>query len=84
MFKILVVEDTLTIREEVCDILLLEGYQVCQAENGQTGFNSALKELPDLIISDFGTGWENNEKSGRIWRVSTDAVGHERVLGKIE
>ena len=52
MFKILVVEDTLTIREEVCDILLLEGYQVCQAENGQTGFNSALKELPDLIISD--------------------------------
>ena len=37
----------------------------------------------DLIISDFGTGWENNEKSGRIWRVSTDAEGHERVLGEI-
>ena len=38
----------------------------------------------DLIISDFGTGWEKNEKSGRIWRVSTDAVGHERVLGTID
>ena len=37
----------------------------------------------DLIISDFGTGWENNEKSGRIWRVSTDAEGHERFLGEI-
>ena len=52
MFKILIVEDTLAIREEVCDILVLEGYEVCQAENGQTGFNMALKELPDLIISD--------------------------------
>ena len=30
----------------------------------------------DLIISDFGTGWEKNEKSGRIWRVSTDTKGH--------
>jgi PAS domain S-box-containing protein len=52
MFKILIVEDTLAIREEVCDILLLEGYQVFQAENGETGFDMALKELPDLILSD--------------------------------
>lgn len=52
MFKILIVEDTLAIREEVCDILVLEGYEVCQAANGQMGFNVALKELPDLIISD--------------------------------
>jgi len=37
----------------------------------------------DLIISDFGTGWEKNEKSGRIWRVSTDAKGHSRNLGII-
>ena len=37
----------------------------------------------DLIISDFGTGWEKNEKSGRIWRVSTDAEGYERYLGEI-
>lgn len=52
MFKILIVEDTVAIREEVCDILLLEGYLVYQAENGETGFNMALKERPDLIISD--------------------------------
>lgn len=38
----------------------------------------------DLIISDFGTGWEKNEKSGRIWRVSTDAKGHSRTLGIID
>ncbi|TXD46868.1 response regulator transcription factor [Polaribacter sp. IC073] len=52
MHKILIVEDTLAIREEVCDILEMEGYNVFQAENGEIGFNVALKERPDLIISD--------------------------------
>jgi DNA-binding response OmpR family regulator len=51
-YKILIVEDTLTIREEVCDILEMEGYQVFQAINGKNGFEMTLKEHPDLIISD--------------------------------
>ena len=52
MYKVLVVEDTLSIREEINDILLMEGYVVFQAENGRTGFEMALKETPDLIVSD--------------------------------
>ncbi|MFQ3180636.1 MAG: two-component system sensor histidine kinase/response regulator [Polaribacter sp.] len=52
MYKILIVEDTLEIREEVYDILCMEGYIVLQAENGRIGFEMALKENPDLIISD--------------------------------
>ena len=52
MRKILVVEDTLAIRDEVCDILKMEGYAVFQAENGKIGVEVALKEQPDLIISD--------------------------------
>ncbi|TXD46866.1 response regulator [Polaribacter sp. IC073] len=52
MHKILIVEDTLAIREEVCDILLMEGYCVFQAENGKIGVDMALQEHPDLIISD--------------------------------
>ena len=52
MFKILIVEDTLTIREEIHDILVMEGYIVFEAENGGIGFEIALKERPDLIISD--------------------------------
>jgi PAS domain S-box-containing protein len=52
MYKLLIVEDTLTIREELLDILTLEGYQVFQAENGSVGFKKALKEHPDLIISE--------------------------------
>ena len=52
MYKILVVEDTLSIREEINDILLMEDYIVFQAENGRTGFEVASKENPDLIVSD--------------------------------
>ena len=52
MYKILIVEDTLAIREEVFDILMMENYDVFQAENGKIGFQVALKENPDLIISD--------------------------------
>lgn len=52
MYKILIVEDTLAIREEVFDILLLEGYEVLQAKNGKIGFEIALKESLDLIVSD--------------------------------
>ena len=52
MFKILIVEDTLTIREEIHDVLVMEGYTVFEAENGSIGFEIALKKHPDLIISD--------------------------------
>ncbi|TXD67238.1 response regulator transcription factor [Polaribacter glomeratus] len=52
MHKILIVEDTLAIREEVCDILEMEGYVVFQAGNGRVGYEMALKKSPDLIISD--------------------------------
>ena len=52
MFKVLIVEDTLLLREELRDILTLEGYIVFESENGRIGFEIALKEKPDLIISD--------------------------------
>ncbi|PQB06748.1 hypothetical protein BST83_05950 [Polaribacter filamentus] len=52
MTKILIVDNTLEEREDVYNTLLLEGYQVFQAENGSVGFKKALKENPDLIISE--------------------------------
>ncbi len=52
MFKILVVEDTLAVREEIYDILLMEGYHVFQAKNGLEGYKMAVQENPHLIISD--------------------------------
>ena len=52
MYTLLIVEDTVAIREEICDILIMEGFTVLKAENGKIGFEIALKENPDLIISD--------------------------------
>lgn len=43
MYTVLIVEDTLAVREEIYDILLMEGYDVLQAENGNSGFEIALK-----------------------------------------
>jgi two-component system sensor histidine kinase/response regulator len=52
MYKVLIVEDTLAIREEIYDLLLMEGYEVFQAENGSISFEIALNEHPYLIVSD--------------------------------
>ncbi len=52
MKKILVIEDTAEVRENICEILELDGYEVIQAENGKTGTEKAIKESPDLILCD--------------------------------
>ena len=52
MKRILIIEDTDSIREELVDILTLEDYDVFEAENGKVGIDQALKNLPDLIICD--------------------------------
>lgn len=50
--KILVIEDTKAVREEITDILKMEGYGVFEAENGEDGIKIAKKTQPNLIISD--------------------------------
>ncbi len=52
MKKILVVEDNDTVRNNLIDLLELNKYKTVSAENGLEGFQTAIKELPDLIISD--------------------------------
>ncbi len=52
MKKILLIEDNPDIRENTSEILELDGYQVITAENGKTGVEIAMKEIPDLIICD--------------------------------
>jgi len=49
--KILIVEDDYKLREFINDELKWD-YQIFQASNGETGFNTAREILPDLIISD--------------------------------
>ncbi|MFM9947055.1 MAG: response regulator [Saprospiraceae bacterium] len=52
MYRILVIEDTEEHRENLAEILTLNGYEVDTAENGKVGVDKALKERPDLIICD--------------------------------
>ena len=51
-YKILVVEDTKSIREELKEILIFEGMDVFTAENGNEGIDKAKKHLPDLVLCD--------------------------------
>lgn len=52
MAKILIVEDEENIRETIVDILEAFDFDVVEAENGLIGSIKAVKEKPDLIVSD--------------------------------
>jgi DNA-binding response OmpR family regulator/DNA-binding CsgD family transcriptional regulator len=52
MTKILIIEDTDQLREDISDALELEGYEVINACDGDTGIQMANKHLPDLILCD--------------------------------
>lgn len=50
MHKILVIEDNREIRENISELLELEGCKVIEAENGKTGLQLVYETLPDLIL----------------------------------
>ena len=52
MNKILIIEDTVDVRENIQEILELENFQTIIAKNGRVGIDLAIKECPNLIISD--------------------------------
>ena len=52
MEKILIVEDDLSIRETLTDILELSGYNVIVTKNGREGYDSIMENIPDLVLCD--------------------------------
>ncbi len=52
MKKILVIEDTFEVRDNLCEILELAGYEVESAENGKLGIEKLRSFSPDLILCD--------------------------------
>ncbi len=52
MKKILLIEDNDEIRENTAEILELANYKVVTAANGKLGIETALAEVPDLIVCD--------------------------------
>lgn len=52
MTKILVIEDEVFIRENLIELLEIEGFQAIGAENGHQGVQFAKEHQPDLILCD--------------------------------
>lgn len=52
METILIIEDTLQLRENIAEVLAMEGYRVLQADNGTTGVQIAMEQSPDLVLCD--------------------------------
>lgn len=52
MSKILIIDDEKAIRRSIKEILEFEKYSVDEAEDGQQGFDMALKGAYDIILSD--------------------------------
>ncbi|PSB44398.1 hybrid sensor histidine kinase/response regulator [Cyanosarcina cf. burmensis CCALA 770] len=52
MSRILVIEDELSVRENILARLEAEGFDTIDAENGLKGYQMALAHKPDLIICD--------------------------------
>ncbi len=50
--KVLVVEDEIDIRDTVAEILMDEGFEVVQAEDGKDGYHAFKKHDPDIVVSD--------------------------------
>jgi CheY-like chemotaxis protein len=60
--RVLVVEDNDDVRESLCLLLSLCGYEVGKAADGAEGVRQALEWRPDAVVSDIGLpgldGWE--------------------------
>src|ERR1022692_330893 len=50
--KIVLIDDTTEVLDNITEILSLANYQVLSANNGKSGIELAMKEHPDLIICD--------------------------------
>jgi len=73
--KILIIEDTTEVRENIAEILETEGFDAIKAENGDIGIALAAKTQPDLILCDImmpgKDGYEVLEEMRRIVSTST-------------
>lgn len=52
MKKVLVIEDETPVRENLVDLLDLEGYAPIAAQDGEEGLRLAMENRPDVIICD--------------------------------
>jgi CheY-like chemotaxis protein len=52
MAKILIIEDTAALLDDLMDLLFFEGFEVMGAEDGVVGLQKIREHLPDVILCD--------------------------------
>lgn len=52
MKKILLIDDEASLRDNIVEVLTLEGYDVIPSADGRDGFEKAVNLLPDIILCD--------------------------------
>ena len=52
MFKILIIDDEIKLRETLCELFTTVGYEAFEAQDGNEGIEKVNLILPDLIICD--------------------------------
>ncbi|MGC9397592.1 MAG: response regulator [Anaerolineae bacterium] len=73
--KILYIEDNADNRLLVRRILMVEGYEVLEAEDGLTGIDIAVREQPDLVLMDMNLPEIDGYELTRRMRENPDLRG---------
>ncbi len=78
--KILLADDSITIRKVVGIIFATEDYQLSMADNGDDAFSMAQSEVPDLIIADISMPGKDGFELCRAIKSAPQFVGKTAVM----
>lgn len=78
-YRILIVEDNPQNRLLVKDVLEFYGYEIMEAEDGQTSIEMAKKYKPDLIFMDLQMPVMDGFTAGKIIRGDTDTKNTKMI-----
>lgn len=78
-FKVLVVEDTTAIRTVLVKLLQRMGHQVDQACDGREGFEKAIQNTPEVILSDISMPNMNGHELAQKIRATPSLVDVQMV-----
>ncbi|GAC1312592.1 MAG: hypothetical protein NVSMB24_34390 [Mucilaginibacter sp.] len=75
MKSVLIIEDNTDIRENICELLALEGYDVLCAKSGPAGIILAKENMPDVIFCDLIMPEQDGYEVLRMLRDDPDTAG---------